>query len=234
MGRVRLLLAVVLTFVLAGCTQGSPGLDPDEVGSCPSWVQYPHKTHSVGVGDPLQWYHTGTQARFDVEQWDFRAPSSNKTTGAPIPGTAFGSTYEFYEGRPLDFLVFDFAVHGQLNKSKTLLLVVDAEVHLQFIASEGGYPTGEVLAAWDVKKGPASAKTDWVFKPDPATNYAYYNLTLQVDLAPIDQDPNPRGVFLHWTWEPDLDKDPETPSILRRGYAPDLWYRTCSKDGTRF
>lgn len=225
----RSLALVALVLLVPGCTQNDPGGGPgdDDFITCPSWIKWPHDAYIISRGHPLRSDQPATEA------WDFRGPYVDEQ-GVERRGTALGEGARIeYNDHPLDFLRIDFKATTPLNQSDTTLIVVDAEVRLEFLASQDGYPTGEVLRAYDLSKGPSSAQDEWVFRSDPVKGYEVFNITFQVDLAQSDEDPNPRGVFLHWSWMPNLDGNPDTPSVLDRGYVPELWYRTCSDDGTK-
>ncbi len=217
---------LALAFLVAGCTQGSPGSGGKAFeGSCPAWVKYPHSGQIVESA--LQWTNRSTNPA-DLERWDFMAPNATRA------GLGIGDGHLLeYEGHPLDQVWFDFHLRDKsAGQPRRVLFVEDAELHARFYASEDGYP-GQALEPWDVALGPSSAKHDWTFTSDPVKHYAIHNVTLRVDLARPDQDPAPAGVFVEWVLVPDLDRDPDTPSMAMMYYTPDLWYRTCSKDGTK-
>jgi len=222
---VRILALLALALLIPGCTQNDPGDGGDEPQmSCPSWMKYPHNGQII---DGAMLFNNQTTAP-DFERWDFMEPNATR----PGQGIGDGHLLE-YNDRPLDQIVFDFHMRNKAaNAPARLLYVEDAQLNLRFYASEGGYP-GEPLGAYDQALGPDSTQHEWVFRSDPSTRYAIYNVTLRLDLAQADEDPNPRGVFLHWELQPNLDGDIDTQSIALMKYAPEFWYRTCGKDGTR-
>lgn len=231
----RALAIASVVFLLAGCTQNSPGdgTPTGDYGSCPSWVKglSGYKIRDDGAMTYLPenaatYYMPGG----GFERWDLRA--FNQTD----PGVGLGSGLLTFQDHPLDQMVFDFRPDSGVSLANTsrLLYIQDGEMHLEFFADEGGYP-GELLFAYDQTKGPSSAQDKWVFRSDPVKNYSFYNITLRLDLAHADEDPNPRGVFVHWIMaEVDLDRNPDTTTMEAIRYAPELWYRTCGGDGTRY
>lgn len=224
----RVALLAGLVFLLAGCTQGDPGSRNGHSGfqsTCPSWVKYPHNGQIIEGA--LQWTNLSTNPD-DLERWDFMAPNATR----PGQGIGDGNLLE-YDGHPLDEVVFDFHLRDKSpGTPRRALYVQDAQLHMMFFASEGGYP-GQELEAYDTSKGPSSAKVEWIFGSDAAEGYTIHNVTLRVDLAQPDQPPAPAGVFVHWWIDPDLDGDKDTPSVALMHYAPEFWYRTCSADGTK-
>ena len=222
-----LAVAATLAFLLAGCTQGSPGTGPDGFAStCPSWIKYPHNGQIIEGA--LQWTNTSTNPG-DLERWDFM--KWNATRG----GQGIGDGHLLrYDGHPLDQLEFDFHLRDKAaGQPRRVLYVEDAELHARFFAAEDGYP-GQLLEPWDRALGPSSAKHEWTFTSDPVKRYAIHNVTLKLELMPADQDPSPVGVFVQWELIPDLDHNPDTPSVALMHYVPEFWYRTCSKDGTKW
>lgn len=229
----RVPLALVAVFLLAGCTQYSPtdGRDGD-FGSCPSWTK--GQSGFRIRDDGAMTYNAQSAATYympggNFERWDLKAFNNTH------PGAGLASGLLEFNGMPLDQFVFDFRPnHADLAQSTQLLYIQDGEMRLEFFADEGGYP-GERLRAYDQVLGPNSARDEWVFRSDPAKHFSFYNVTLRLDLAAVDEAPHPRGVFLHWFMtEVDLDHDADTTTLELIRYIPELWYRTCSKDGTRF
>lgn len=223
--RVPALLAMAL--LVAGCTQNDPGSGPggDDFTSCPSWVKLPHNGQVI---DGALMVNRDTVVP-DFERWDFMEPNATRAG----QGIGDGHLREF-DGHPLDQIVLDFHMRPkQGTQPARVLYVEDAELTLRFYRSDNGYPA-EPIAAWDQALGAASAKEEWVFTSDPEDRYAIYNVTLRMDLAQPDQQPDPTGVFLHWQMtQHDLDGDIDTPSAAIMRYAPEFWYRTCSSDGTK-
>lgn len=216
--------------LLAGCTQNSPnGEDGGAFGSCPSWVKGLSQERVVWSVNFL--FTNQSTSAPALDDWDLREPTFDAQGNLAKPGAGFGEGFQEFQGAPLDQVVFDFVRRGSGDK-QTGLFVLDAEVHLTFLASYDGAP-GETLSAYDQSKGPSSGKPEWVFRSDDADG-DWFNITLRVDLAGIDQQPDPRGIFVYWTWVFDLDDNVDTPSAVARGYSPEFWYRTCSADGTRF
>lgn len=229
--RMRLAVVVAVAFLLAGCTQGSPGGGKDTFSpSCPSWIKYPHNGQIVEGG--MQWTnqsqpHPNFNGEIsDLDRWDFMEP--NATRG----GQGLGDGLLTYEGHPLDQLVLNFHYRQkQGSEPARILYVQDAELHVRFYANEGGYP-GQQLSPWEESQGRSSAKAEWVFTSDPQKHWSMFNLTWHLDLAQPDEAPAPIGVFVEWEMIPDQDHDVDTPSAALIHYAPEFWYRTCSKDGT--
>lgn len=231
----RIVALLALVFLLAGCTQNSPtnGGPAGDFASCPSWVK--GQSGYQVRDDGAMTYTADNAATYympppdgNYERWDLKAP--NATT----PGSGIGTGLQTFQGYPLDQLVFDFRPEtSNLTAAKQLLYIQDGELTLEFLADEGGSP-GQVLRAYDQARGPSSARDSWVFASDPVKKFAFHNITLRLDLAQPDEDPNPRGVFLHWTMtKVNLDNDFDTTTMELIRYNPQLWYRTCSSDGTR-
>lgn len=217
---------LALGLLLAGCTQYTPDEDIPFV-SCPFWIQ---GLSSQGVNDRgSMTFPAPGGALPSFERWDVF--KGNGTT----PGQGFGSGALDFQGHPLDQLVFDFRAEPNkpLANSSRILYIQDGEMTLEFLASDDGFP-GEVLQAYDEALGPSSKRDSWVFTSDPATKFSIYNITLRLDLAGSDQAPNPRAVFAHWTMSKvnqDGDSQTTTTEVIR--YSPEMWYRTCSADGTQ-
>ncbi|MFA5944941.1 MAG: hypothetical protein WC876_10805 [Candidatus Thermoplasmatota archaeon] len=223
------LLVLASSLALTGCVQGGPD---DDFGTptCPSWTKG-RNAQIVSPAAKLLYSNQTTAPDFD--RWDFTEETYYANGTVQTRWGAFGSPYATFSGRPLDFIVFDFA-GAEFSGGRSILFVQDAEVKLLFFAANEDGSPGELLPSWDTSKGQASAQDEWTFRSDPAKGFAFYNVTLRVDLAQPDDDPNPRGVFAYWTWVFDLDHDRDTPSLLYTGYSPEFWYRSCSKDGTTF
>jgi hypothetical protein len=228
---VRTFLALLLltsSLALAGCTQGDPG--DDLPPTCPSWT----KGLSSQVVQPgIKLLYSNQTMTPDFDDWDFGEEAYYSNGTLQSRWSAFGSNLETFMDYPLDFLVFDFE-GAAISGGKSILYVQDAEVKLEFFAAGAdGAPSGERLSAWDERLGRSSSRSEWVFRSDAATGYSQSNVTLRVELAPSDQEPNPRGVFVYWSWTFDLDRDRDTASLLYVGYSPEFWYRTCGSDGVR-
>ena len=223
MRALALLAAVLAVPALAGCLQADPGEGEGFEASCPSWITAPGG--QIKGWSPIFLYNNQSTT-VELEKWDFAAPTFGSDGSVTKKGVGFGDQRLEYQGYPLDQLVFDF----NHRTNKTGLLVVDAELHFRFIESIDGHP-GADLAAWDRKLGRSSAQTVWTVRGDAASGgYAWFNRTLQVDLADPAEDPNPRGVFVYWDWVYNLDNDIDTPSVVFTGYSPQTWYRTCGAD----
>lgn len=216
--------AVLLPLGLAGCTQGDPGGGGDGFeGTCPAWVK---GRNAQKVDGNLALTNQTTVPDFD--RWDFAEPADRDKDGDLDPGTGFGDGITTWLEHPLDFLVMDFdRRHGE----DRLLYVQDAEVKVSFFASDGGYP-GDPLQAY-LQGDPDGAQHQWTFRSGPG-GWRIENLTFRVDLARDDEQPDPRGVFVHWEMtDVDLDDDIDTASVVFMRYSPEFWYRTCSRDGTK-
>jgi hypothetical protein len=222
--RMRLLAVLLLAFLLAGCTQGTPDREDDFQASCPSWIKYPHNGQIIEGA--MQWTNQSTNPN-DLDRWDFM--QWNATRG----GQGLGDGLLEYEGHPLDQIVLNFHERQKSAGNPARRLgVQDGELHVRFWANEGGMP-GQQLEAWDESLGRSSAKADWTFTSDPVKHYALFNITWHIDLAQPDEEPAPVGVFAEWELIPDQDRNPDTPSGAVMYYSPELWYRTCSSDGTK-
>lgn len=223
--RVLALAALALAFVLPGCTQNDPGAgDGEDYMSCPSWIKYPHNGQII---DASMLFSKDT-VQPDLERWDFMEWNDTR----PGQGIGDGHLVE-YADHPLDQIVFNYHLREKSGGDPARALYTeDAQLTLRFYASEGGYQ-GRALEAYDEALGKASSKNEWVFRSDPQTRYAFHNVTLRVELAQPDEDPAPSGVFLQWSFAPNLDGNMDTPSFAVIRYAPEFWYRTCSSDGTK-
>lgn len=225
---VALVAALAVVPLLAGCLQADPGGDGDGFEpTCPSWMTAPGG-QTKGWGAIFLFNNQSVRSTSPVvmDKWDFAAPTFDESGQVTKKGVGYGDPRLEYNGHPLDQLVFDF--NHRVNK--TGLLVVDAEVHFRFIESIDGHP-GADLVAWDRKLGRSSAQTVWTVRGDAASGgYAWFNRTLQVDLADPAADPDPRGVFVYWDWVYNLDGDIDTPSVVFTGYSPQTWYRTCGAE----
>lgn len=219
---VALLGAVLLSLSIAGCTQGDPG-GGDGNGfeaTCPSWVKGPDVFRVDG-----NMVLTNRTTFPDLERWDLAEPSkdSDRFSG-------FGDGVLERMGHPLDFLVMDFTFKEGGQQDSRLLYIQDAELHVEFFASDNGGIGRELSAALEGQ--PETAKHEWVFRTEPG-GYRIENLTWRVELSPSDQAPAPAGVLVHWFMVPNLDGNIDTASVVLMRYAPELWYRTCSADGTK-
>lgn len=217
--------------LLAGCTQGTPDRDGPFVGSCPSWVKLPYNGQIIE--GQLQWTNLSSNPS-DLSRWDFMPPSYNQSSGQWRAGSGIGDgNLRSYNGHPLDQVVFNFHLREKSSgEPRRVLYVQDGTLTARFYASDDGF-VGDPVAVYDEKLGPASAKHEWTFSVDSKTNWALHNLTLRIDLAPIDAPPSSHGLFVHWELLPDRDRNRDTPSVALMQYSPEFWYRTCSKDGTR-
>lgn len=218
----RIASFVTLALLLAGCTQGTPSGPEDEFVSCPSWIKYPHNGQIIEGN--LQWTNMSTNPA-DLTRWDFRAPTPQQAGVAIGDGNLLS-----YNDHPLDQVVFDFHYREKAGgEPRRLLYVQDGELHARFFESVDGQ-VGEPLEAYDEARGKGSAQHEWTFRSDEATKWSIHNVTLRIDLAADDADPAPRGVFVQWELSPDHDGDPNTASVAAMHYAPEFWYRTCSRD----
>lgn len=227
----RIVALLALSFLLAGCTQGTPDRDEGFAGSCPSWIKLPYNGQIVEGN--LQWTNLSSNPN-DLVRWDFMPPSYNQSTGQWRAGSGIGDgNLQSYQDHPLDQIVFNFNFRDKAaGEPRRLLYVQDGTLTVRFFASEGGF-VGDPVAVYNERLGPSSAKHEWVFQVDPKTNYAVHNLTLRIDLAASDEPPAPQGLFIQWELLPDRDRNRDTPSLAAMHYSPEFWYRTCSKDGTR-
>lgn len=228
--RVRIAALLAVSFLLAGCTQGTPDRD-GFVASCPSWVKLPYNGQIIEGN--LQWTNMSSSPN-DLTRTDFMPPQYNQSSRQWKAGNGVGDgNLRSYAGHPLDQVVFNFHQRTKgAGEPGRLLYVQDGTLTARFYASEEGF-VGDPVQVYDEKIGPSSAKHEWTFGVNPQTNWAIHNVTLRIDLAGADEPPAPMGIFVEWQLLPDRDRNRDTPSVAVMHYGPEFWYRTCSKDGTR-
>lgn len=128
------------------------------------------------------------------------------------------------ENRPLDIIVFDFQPRHSGNRTvPQYIYVQDGALTLTVQRSDDG----SFLKIYDPAKGPRGLT-------NPGENYKvfvpgqlYHDFQLQVDLAESHDAPHPTPVTATWTFTPNSDNNPATPSQAAFVYTGQYMYRQC-------
>lgn len=127
------------------------------------------------------------------------------------------------DGRELD--IFYIEMNGTRMEGDRLveqqITVTDARVHFRFFRADDHTP----LLAYDMEAGKPGAANqgnfDWVFGPGTT------KVTLQVRLSQPPSMPTPTPLLVEYTYDVDLDKNPQTPSHASWDYSVKYDYRRC-------
>lgn len=205
---VQAVLAAFLLVSLAGCMGGTPSSTQSTTRTqeCPAW--------QIGLDSFVK----------GLSRYDSRVPQSMDTNDTfPVAASSLVD-----QGRALDKVYIFLQPTGNGTGQETRgITATDARLTLSFFRAD----THEPLLAYDMSKGaPGSTNLGafhWTFGPTDGQPERML-LLVRLTQPPLKPDPNhPTPITVEYTYETNLDKDNNTPSLASIDYVAKFEYRVC-------
>ncbi|HLF16651.1 MAG TPA: hypothetical protein VI796_04380 [Candidatus Thermoplasmatota archaeon] len=199
------LLALALA-ALAGCAVGPPG-DAEPTGC--------QRVTAPGTWSATNGFYYNRTLFDGPTQTDGGRPSG--ATGPPEQYGIGAGRLEF-DGRQLDRFEIELKPGG--TGLPHGMAVVDANVEAQVVNAR----TGEPLLVIDLRFTDGAGH----YVPQDRLRFAEGtrgNFTFFVPLADAAEPAAPDPIRIHWLFLPDLDHDPDTPSVVHYNYIVSFLYR---------